>query len=90
MSDDTDDVPHQPIRPLTPKQELVVAGLCRGWNNARIGASMGIQASTVKQYLDSIDDLFSWSADPDVPKRERIRLWGLFRLWEKQRARRSA
>lgn len=81
--------PDGPIRPLTPQQERVVAGLCRGWGTRTIARHLGIAPSTVKGHLTAIDNLFAWRRDDDASPRERIRRWALFRLWERERAMRQ-
>jgi FixJ family two-component response regulator len=73
------------IRPLTAQQERVVDALCRGLGNRAIAKTMAISPSTVKGHIIAIDNIFVGPRDPEITKRERIRIWGLFRQWDTTR-----
>lgn len=80
---------HTALRPLTAQQERVVACLCRGLSNVAIARSIGISVNTVKGHIIAIDNVLTGARDPEVSRRERVRLWGLFRVWEQQHQQRT-
>jgi DNA-binding NarL/FixJ family response regulator len=73
------------VRPLTERQQRVVECLCRGHGNAAIARALGISVNTVKGHIIAIDNLLVGARDAEVSRRERVRLWGLFRTWDAQR-----
>ena len=73
------------IRPLTAQQEKIVECVCRGLGNRATAKALGISVTTVKGHLIAIDNLFTGPRDPEVSRRDRVRLWGLFRVWDAER-----